>query len=44
MWGNVKNVKKRKETNLKFYEVMEVLFLLYNSKTWTLKKRDWNGI
>jgi hypothetical protein len=36
--------KTRKETNLKFYKIMEVPVLLYGSKTWTPRKRDWNRI
>jgi hypothetical protein len=36
--------KTRKETNLKFYKIMAVPVLLHGSKTWTLRKRDWNRI
>jgi hypothetical protein len=36
--------KTRKETNLKFYKIMAVPVLLYSSKTWTTRKRDWNRI
>jgi hypothetical protein len=36
--------KTRKETNLKFFKIMEVPVLLYGSETWTLRKTDWNRI
>jgi hypothetical protein len=36
--------KTRKETNLKFYKIMAVPVLLYDSETWPPRKRDWNRI
>jgi hypothetical protein len=36
--------KTRKETNLKFYNIMAVPVLLYGSETWTPRKRNWNRI
>jgi hypothetical protein len=46
MWSNCKNTieENQKETDLKFYKIMAVPFLLYGSETWTPRKSDWNRI
>jgi hypothetical protein len=36
--------KTRKEMNKKFYNIMTFPVLLYDSQTWTPRKRDWNRI
>jgi hypothetical protein len=42
--ARILKMKTRKETNLKFYKIMAVPVLLYDSETRTLRKRDWNRI